>query len=149
MIFRCLSLLCPSFNNCFLLSERWQRLGINTIKYHTWPMIPHGKVTKTQINIIKESQEVSPFPAGDYKAAMNRHKSMTTQDINSTNDPQKKYPLGTVSKNILLEGLNRFHGANVTLSSDVDQELDVWFAWRTPNLSITYKSRYKKEIKQR
>ena len=35
--------------------------------------------------------------------------------------PQKKYRLGTVSKNILLEGLNRFHGANFTISSDVHQ----------------------------
>ena len=32
------------------------------------------------------------------------------------NDPQKKCRLGTVSKSILLEGLNRFHGANLTLS---------------------------------
>ena len=39
---------------------------------------------------------------------------------NNMNDLQKKYRLGTVSKNILLEGLNRFHGANLTLSSDVD-----------------------------
>ena len=38
------------------------------------------------------------------------------------NDPQKKYCLGTVSWNILLEGLNRFHGANLTLSSDEDQD---------------------------
>ena len=38
------------------------------------------------------------------------------------NDPQKKHRLGTVSKNILLEGWNRFHGANLTLSSDVDQD---------------------------
>ena len=30
--------------------------------------------------------------------------------------------LGTVSKTILLEGLNRLHGANLTLSSDVDQD---------------------------
>ena len=43
-------------------------------------------------------------------------------------DPQKKYRLGTVSKDILLEGfnqlegLNQFHGANLTLSSDVDQD---------------------------
>ena len=36
--------------------------------------------------------------------------------------PQKKYRLGTVSKNILLEGLNRFHGANLILSTDVDQD---------------------------
>ena len=26
-----------------------------------------------------------------------------------------------VSKNIFMEGLNRFHGANFTLNSDVDQ----------------------------
>ena len=30
--------------------------------------------------------------------------------MNNTNYPQKKYRLGTVSKNILLEGLNPFHG---------------------------------------
>ena len=43
-------------------------------------------------------------------------KAWQTQDINNTNDPQKKYRLGTVGKNILLEGLNRFHGANLTLT---------------------------------
>ena len=32
------------------------------------------------------------------------------------NDPQKKYRLGVVSKNIWLEGLNQFHSANLTLS---------------------------------
>ena len=32
------------------------------------------------------------------------------------NDPQKKDRLGTVSKNILLKGLNQFHGASPTLS---------------------------------
>ena len=37
------------------------------------------------------------------------------------NGPQKKYRLGTVNKNILLEGLNKFHGANLALNSDVDQ----------------------------
>ena len=40
------------------------------------------------------------------------------------NDPQKKYRLGTVSKNILLEGLNKFHGANLALNSDVVE--DIW-----------------------
>ena len=53
---------------------------------------------------------------------MNRREIMTTHDISKTNDPQKKYRLGTVSKNILLEGLNQFCGANLTLSSDVDQD---------------------------
>ena len=41
-------------------------------------MIPHGNVTKTQLNISKnEGQEVITFPAGDHKAAMNRRESMT------------------------------------------------------------------------
>ena len=34
------------------------------------------------------------------------------------NEPQK-YHLGTVIKNILIEGLNRFHGINLTLSSEI------------------------------
>ena len=53
-------------------------------------------------------------------------KAWQKQDINNTNDPQQKYRVGTVSKNILLEGLNRFHGANLTLSSDVDHSQIVW-----------------------
>ena len=36
----------------------------------------------------------------------------------------------------ILEGLNRFHGANLTFNSDVDQDIDIWFAWKTPNLSM-------------
>ena len=35
-----------------------------------------GKMTKTQLNITNESQEVSSFPAGDHKAATNRRESM-------------------------------------------------------------------------
>ena len=34
------------------------------------------------------------------------HESITKQDRNYINDPQKKHRLGTVSKNILLEGWN-------------------------------------------
>ena len=67
-------------------------------------------------------QEVSPFPAGDHKAAMNRRERMRIAIHKNTNDPQKKYRLGTVSKSILLEGLNRFHGADLTFSSDMDQD---------------------------
>ena len=39
------------------------------------------------------------------------HENITKQDRNNINDPQKKHRLGTFSKNILLEGLNRFNGA--------------------------------------
>ena len=40
--------------------------------------VPHltqdtnGKVTTSQLDITNESQEVSPFPAGDHKAHINR-----------------------------------------------------------------------------
>ena len=32
----------------------------------------NGEVTTSQLDITKESQEVSPFPAGENKAAINR-----------------------------------------------------------------------------
>ena len=32
----------------------------------------HGKVTTSQLEITNESQEISPFPAGDHKASTNR-----------------------------------------------------------------------------
>ena len=52
---------------------------------------------KNTINITNKSQEVSPFPSGDHKAAMNRRESTTNTRQNSTNDPQQKYRLGKVS----------------------------------------------------
>ena len=66
------------------------------------------KVTTSQLDITNESQEISPFPAGDHKAAINRR---ACKDRNNINDPQKKYCLEAVSETILLKGLNPFHGA--------------------------------------
>ena len=43
-----------------------------------YSQVPHltqdtnGKVTNSQLDAINESQEVSPFPAGDHKAHINR-----------------------------------------------------------------------------
>ena len=48
-----------------------QRSGVDTIKYHTRPRIPMGKL-QTQLDTTNQSQEVSPFPAGDHKAQINR-----------------------------------------------------------------------------
>ena len=48
-------------------------------------------------------------------------------------DSQKKYRIGTVSKNILLEDLNRFHSANHTLSSDVDQDTKIFDLHERPH----------------
>ena len=67
-----------------------------------------SKSNKITINITNKSQEVSSLPSVKYKAAMNRRESMTNTNINNVNDQQKKHCLGTVSKNILLEGLTCF-----------------------------------------
>ena len=56
------------------------------------------KLTEDTTN---ESQEVSPFPAGDHKAHINRRAqniANTRQNKNIKDHPQKKYRLGTVSK---------------------------------------------------
>ena len=69
--------------------------------------VPHltqdtnGKVTNSQLDTTNESQEVSPFPAGDHKAHINRrsqrHSKHKTEKTH-IKDQQKKYRLGTVSK---------------------------------------------------
>ena len=82
----------------------------------------HMESSKCTINITNKCQEVSPFPSGDHKAAMNRRKGMTNTRHN-INDPQKKYRLGTVSKNIFLEGCKLVSlCVNLTTSSDLDQD---------------------------
>ena len=42
------------------------------------------------------------------------HESIAKQDRNNIDDPQKKHRLGTVSRSILLEGLNRFNSAQTS-----------------------------------
>ena len=84
----------------------------------------NGKVTNLRLDTTNESQEVSPFPAGDHKAHINRR----TQRYNKHKTEQKhkrstkEVPPWNGQYNILLEGLNWFNGANLTLNSDVDQD---------------------------
>ena len=63
----------------------------------------NGKVATSQLDITNESQEASPFQAGDHKASINRgaRKHNKKQDRNNITDPQKKHRLGTVNKTIL------------------------------------------------
>ena len=57
------------------------------------------KVTNSQLDTTNESQEVSPFPAGDQRAHINRRAQRPSKHkAENINDPQKKYRLGTVSK---------------------------------------------------
>ena len=77
---------------------------------------------KTIKHDIQKSQVASPFPAGDHKAAMNRQESMTNTNHKQQNDPKKQKALERSVKIVLPEGLNYFHGINLTLSSDVDKD---------------------------
>ena len=58
------------------------------------------KVINSQLDTTNESQEDSPFPAGDQKAHINRraqrHSKHKTEKI--IKYPQKRYRFGTVSK---------------------------------------------------
>ena len=79
---------------------------------------------QTQLDTTNESQEVSPFPAGDHKAHINRraqrHNKHKTEQQHKRST--KEVPPLNGQYNILLEGLNQFNGANLTLNSDVDQD---------------------------
>ena len=75
----------------------------------------HMESNKNTINVNNKSQEVSILPTGEHKAAMDRRESMRNTRQKNINDPKKKYRLGAVINSILLEGLNQFHGANLTL----------------------------------
>ena len=54
----------------------------------------------TSKDTTNKSQEVSPSPAGDHKAYINRRSQRHSKHKTEKNikDPQKKYRLGTVSK---------------------------------------------------
>ena len=70
-------------------------------RYNQVPhLIQDTNGTNSQLDTTNESQEVSPFPAGDHKAHINRRSQMHSKHKTEKNikDPQKKYRLGTVSK---------------------------------------------------
>ena len=105
-----------------------------------------GKVPK------HNSQEVSPFPAGDHKPTRNRHDSTTHTNMkhNLQERSTKKHRLGTVSKNSFTGGIK-----------PVSRRQPMWIkthrylvCMKDPYLINAsspriYKSRYNKEIKQR
>ena len=87
-----------------------RKLAKTRNRYNQAPQLTqdtNGKVTTPQLDITNESQEAGSFPAGDHKAWINSI-TKTRQKLHKWS--QKKHRLGKVSKNILLEGLNLFHG---------------------------------------
>ena len=83
----------------------------------------NGKVINLQLDTTNESQEVSPFPAGDHKAHINRRAQRQSKHKTEQKHKRstKEVPPWNGHKNCLPEGLNQFNGANLTLNSDVDQ----------------------------
>ena len=61
--------------------------------------VSNGKITNSQLETTNESQEVSPCPASDHKAHINRRAQRHSKHKTEKNikDPQKKYRFGTVS----------------------------------------------------
>ena len=54
----------------------------------------NGKVTNSQLDTTNESQEVSPFPAGDHKAHINRHvQRHSKHKTEKHKDPQRSTAL--------------------------------------------------------
>ena len=63
------------------------RSRYNQVPYPTQDA--NGKVTNSQLDTINESQEVSPFPAGDHKAHLNRRAQRHSK--HKTEQKHKRY----------------------------------------------------------
>ena len=67
------------------------------------------KVTNSQLDTTNESQEVSPFPAGDHKAHIKRRAQRHSKHKTEQKHKRctKEVPPWSGHLNFLLEGLNR------------------------------------------
>ena len=106
--------------------------------------VPHpthdtnGKATNSQLDTTNESQEVSHFPVGDHKAHIKRRAQRHSKHKTHIY-PHKKYRLGTASKIFYRRALT-----GLTVHQPMKGPLLI-----NASSPRTYKSRYKKEIKQR
>ena len=99
------------------------------IRYR-YNQVPHltqdtnGKMTNSQLDTTTESQKVSPYPAGDHKAHLNRRAQRHNK--RKTENTYKNHKRSTT----LEQSVNYFTGglklvswrANLTFNSDVDQD---------------------------
>ena len=76
-------------NDC--ISDHWNKVSKGAKIRSRYNQVPHltqdtnGKVTNSQLDTTNESPEVSPFPAGDHKAQINRRaQRQQTQDRTKT-----------------------------------------------------------------
>ena len=87
-------------------------------RYKLVPHLTRNTIWESDNNTIKhhtqESQKASPFLVGDRK---DKHETKILKK-----DPQKECHLGITSKT-LIEGLIMFNGTNLTLNSNLDQDI--------------------------
>ena len=77
----------------------------------------NGKVTTSQLDITNQSQEVSPFPAGDHTASINRRaRKHNKQDRNNINDPQRNTALDSTPFLLIISTFPRHNNQQSTLS---------------------------------
>ena len=107
-----------------------QRSGNDAMIYHTIPRISFGKVTiNTRKHRMQARQEVSPFPAGDHKAARNRHDSMTEKhEIQITKMIHKRNTTFERLVRKLTKDLNMCHGTNLTLTNQNKATLSLFIS---------------------
>ena len=99
-------LLYDSLISLFTLGWLFMKVRKGAKIRNRYNQVPHltkdtnGKVTNSQLDTTNESQEVSPFPAGDYKAHISRRaqRHSNTKPEQNIKYQQKKYRLGKVSK---------------------------------------------------
>ena len=95
-MFKCFDLLEKKVSNGgrYFFSYKYIKVSKDAKISNRYNQVPHrtqdtnGKVPNSQLDTTNESQEVSPFPAGDHKAHINRraqrhskHKTEKTQKI--------------------------------------------------------------------
>ena len=79
-------------------NKKWQHTDSKVSKgakiRNRYNQVPHltqdtnGKVTNSQLDTTNESQEVSPFPAGDHKAHINRRAQRHSKRKTETRGPE-------------------------------------------------------------
>ena len=94
----------------------------------------NGKVTNSQLYTTNESQEASPFPAGNHKAQINRraqrhnkHKTYKIHKRSTALEQSVKYFTGGLKPVSRRQPHPYFRYGS--------RHIDIWFAWQTPNLS--------------
>ena len=82
-------------------------------RYNQVPHLTQDTNGKLTVDTINESQEVSPFPADDHKAHINRHAQRHSKHKTQHKRSTKEVQPWNGQSNILLEGLNQFNDANL------------------------------------